>query len=164
MGKGNPVRQADGEVFDVAGQTFTTEFQRIPGITAGAAHAAQDALGKLFIFDGVPERGWIQSGRLFDPDDDNIAIDIIVHNADFGATADDAAYDVSDEDNESIIDIVEFGVFVDLVISRYAFGRARGQLYHAPQGKFYCQAITRGASNIAAGKSPMIELSILREM
>jgi hypothetical protein len=143
-------------------RAHVTDLTTIPGINATAAHAAGDALGTTITFTGVPIFGIIQSAMLLDKDDDNIAIDLIIHNASFTETADDSAYAVSDSDNESIIDVVEFGVFVDLVTSRVAFGRGRGHLYSAPAGTLYCQAITRGASNISATATmPMVQLSII---
>jgi hypothetical protein len=138
-----------------------TDLTEIPGIGTGASYASGDAIGTTITFSGIPHFGIIQSAMLLDKDDDNVAIDLIVHNATFTQTADNAPYDVSDSDNESIVDVVEFGVFVDLVTSRVAFGRGRGHLYSAPAGALYCQAITRGGSNIASSQEPMVQLSIL---
>ena len=129
----------------------------------GAGFTINHALGTRFTFENVPEYGYLQNGTLWDLDDEGLAVDLVIHNRAFTATANNTLYDVSDIENLSIVDVIRFsaGDFVDLVTSRVAFGRGRGHLYHAPEKRLYCQTIARGAVNIAAGAEPRVQVGIV---
>lgn len=149
-------------VVTVVGKTYRTPLVTIPGIGAGSAYAAADAFGTKFNFD-VPKSGVIHSALFLDKDNEGKDTDLVLFNADFNATADNAAFTVSDIDFQACIGTITFSTWKAFAVNQMGTATAVGLAYIAPDRKIYCQAVARGAPNIAAGAEPMVALVILAD-
>ena len=132
----------------------------IPGITAADALDADDCMGVVFEV-AVPKSGIIFSALLIDPDDEGLQIDLELFNDAITVTDNDAAWAPSDADMDKFITELAFTTYNDHINSQTAELTAIDKAYSAPGGKVYIQAVTRGAHNIEAGKSPKIQLQII---
>jgi hypothetical protein len=132
----------------------------IPGITFGDALDAGDALGTPFPLK-VPKRGIIYSATFWDMDDDGFQVDFKIFKEPIAAVAWDSAYAPTDAEQMNYITTLKFVAFNDDGTSQISEILNIGKAYTAPQGKFWIQAVARGASNIAAGNSPRFQLHIL---
>src|SRR3989304_2968583 len=81
----------------VAARVFKTARIIVPGIGAAAAYAAGDAFGDKFRIQ-VPREGTIATVVFLDLDDEGLQKDLVFFTRDFTATADNAAFAVSDVD------------------------------------------------------------------
>ena len=147
----------------VVGKTVETPLIEIPGIGGGAAYGAGDAFGTKFIIDGVPKSGVIHTAIFLDKDDEGIETDLMLFRDDFTATADNDAFAVVDADMEKFIGSVTWVAFKNLGANQVSTAAALGLVYVAPLGRLFCQCVTRGAPNIAAGSEPKIRLLILSD-
>ena len=145
------------------GSAFQSEVIPIPGIGTGSAYAAGDAFwGKFQI--GVPKRGTIITAIMVDPDDEGIATEVYLSQADFTATADNSAFTFSDTAEAYTTEgYLLFDVWKDYGSVRVSEASNVPKQYWAPTGRLYCQCVTRGAPNIAAGKIPRVMLRILAD-
>lgn len=152
------VQQAgDPDVF-VTSRVFETPKTTIPGIGAAAAYAAGDAFGDKFIL-LVPPEGTISNIVFLDLDDEGIQKDLVLFREDFTATADNAAFAVSDDDLGNCIGIVTVNVFYNFSNNQVGIGTP-AFAYRAPSGRLFCQFVTQGADNIAAGSEPKFFLVV----
>lgn len=141
---------------------YATDWIIVPGIGVSAAYATGDAFGIQFEVP-VPVSGTIQSCTFVDKDNEKLAKDIYIFASSFAATADNSAFAPSDPDLQACIG------FISISGGDYAANNANavghrdniGLSYVAPGGKLYCQIVTRGADNIAAGKIPLVQLVIV---
>ncbi len=138
-------------------RTYHSRKYTIPGITAGAAHAAGDALGTKFIID-TPKSGMLVSANLWDLDDEGLQIDVVLFDDDFTAVADDAAFSLSDADTKKAFYVVKFQAFEDFVNGQMSSVEGIYKSIKLPKGQCWAQAIARGASNVAAGSDPIVQL------
>ena len=143
-------------------RTYFSRKISIPGITAAAAHTAADALGVKFIIN-TPRSGILYSANLWDLDDEGLQIDLALFSADFTAVADDAAWSLSDEDLRKLFYVVKFQTFDDAVNGQMSSVEAINKAVVLPEGQCWAQAIARGASTIAAGSDPVIQLQFLAD-
>lgn len=150
-------------IVHVVGKTIQTAFIEVPGIGTGAAYATGDAFGTKFVFDGVPKSGVIHTAIFLDKDDEGIETDLVMFSADFSATADNSAFAVSDSDMENFIGTITWDTFKNFVNNQVSTAAALGVTYVAPGGRIFCQCVTRGTPNIAAGNEPKIRLLILSD-
>ena len=130
----------------------------VPGIGTGSAYAAGDAFGTRFVFE-VPPKGTITRAIFIDKDNEGIQKDIVMFSREFTETADNAAFDPSDVDMTSHLGVASVNVFYDFGSNRG--GEAVPDLeYSLPDGRIYCQIVTKGADNIAAGAIPEVYLVV----
>lgn len=118
------------------------------------AYTADDAFGgkgQLF----VPPTGTITQAFLYDLDDEGMAVDVVLFDADFTATADDAAFAVSDDDAKKCIGVISISSFANC--GGFQLGQSFPALnYSVPSGVIYYQCIIRGAPTVAAGSEPYL--------
>ena len=134
----------------VGGRTVLSDWERIPGIVAGAAYADEDAFGTVFRVDNVPKSGIVQGVLTYDDDDEDIDIDFLLFGSKPTDGTDNNAYALN-ENAPALVAIVTND-------SRYGFSgftmASTGGVnkpYVAPQGQLWVQAIARGAITIASG-------------
>ena len=152
--------EALGQIILALGGPFVTPPKIIPGLTLAGAYTSGDAFGTLFWFD-VPRRGVVQGVIFHDRDNEKLAKEIILSPAEFTPTANDSAFAPSAFDLTRLFPI-------RIVVSNFdaynanAIGHVEGVNlpYVAPEGKLWCQVVTRGADNIASGSEPSISLII----
>lgn len=144
------------------GKTVRTPLANIGGIVAGIAYASGDAFGTM-IEVPVPGSGIIHAAVFIDKDDEGIETDLVLFDAPFDQTADNAAFTVSDADMEKFIGTITFATFKNFAVNQVSTAGAMGLAYAAPLRKLYIQAVTRGAPNIAAANFPMFSLVILSD-
>ena len=132
---------------------------KLPGIGTGAAYAAGDAFGTAFVLK-VPKMGTISNAVLLDFDDEGLRKDIALFRGPFTETADNAAFAPSDSDLESCIGVISIDQFFNWSSNQIGIATPAFS-YVAPTGKLYCQVITQGADNIAAGSVPKLFLVII---
>ncbi len=117
-------------------------------------YTADDAFGgkgRLF----VPPVGTITQAFFYDLDDEGMAVDVVLFDADFTATADDAAFAVSDDDAKKCIGVISISSFANC--GGFQIGQAFPALnYSVPSGVIYYQCIIRGAPTVAAGSEPFL--------
>lgn len=136
----------------VASHVYVTGKQLVPGIGAAVAYTAGDAFGTKFFFT-VPIEGTISNVTFRDFDDEGLRKDLVLFTEDFTATADNAAFAVSDDDLKVCIGVISIDTFYNfgnnqIGVATPAFG------YNAPDGRLWCQIVTQGADNIAVGAIP----------
>lgn len=148
-----------GDLF-AARRTFT-QMLRVPGIGAAAAYASGDAFGTQLEFP-VPRYGVIESLLFVDLDNERIPKDLVLFSRDFTATADNAAFDPSDEDMVFCLGSISIlaGDYILFNDSSLAAVTSIGLAYEAPEGTIWGQLVTRGLDNIAAGSEPFLRLVI----
>jgi hypothetical protein len=144
---------ARGEQF-VTGRVYETDRQRVPGVGTGAAYLSGDAFGTMITFQ-VPLFGTISNVVFLDHDDEGLTKELVLFNRPFTATADNAAFAVSDGDLSYALDVVLINTFYDFTNNQMGSGTP-ALSYVAPLGRLYGQLVTRGADNIAAGSVPEI--------
>jgi|TARA_Y100000310_G_scaffold200337_1_gene200398 hypothetical protein len=144
----------------VAGRVFATPYIEIQGITASAAYATGDAFGGKFNFH-VPKSGVIETVTMLDMDDEGIETELWLFHYDFTATTDNSAFAVSDDDLKKLEAVVGITNFANVGNNQVGINNGLGLAYVAPEGKFYCQCVTRGAPNIAAANIPLVALRIV---
>lgn len=149
-----------GQIVQGLRQPFVTPPVIVPGLTLGGAYASGDAFGTIFSFD-VPERGVIEGVLFYDRDNEKLAKELVLSPVRFTATANDSAFaPVADQLNRLFsirITASNFDAY-----NANALGHVEGinLPYVAPEGKLWCQMVTRGADNIAAGSEPSVALVI----
>ncbi len=135
----------------------------IAGVGTGAAYAGTAAipecLGTLTIVP-VPKSGVIYSATFHDIDDDNVQVDLEIFKRPVTQNADNAAWTLSAADNPYFVTEIAFFAFDDQIASQTSEVKNIGKAYNAPEGKFYIQAITRGAQTVTAGNIPKFQLQI----
>ena len=140
-------------------RVYLTPSVTIPGIGTAAAYAAGDAFGTKFSFN-VPVEGTISNVVFIDYDDEGIRKDLVLFGADFTATADNSAFNVSDADLKQALPVITIDLFYNFGANQ--LGQATPALsFRAPSRRLYCQLITQGADNIAAGSIPELYLVIV---
>ena len=139
---------------------FKTDLMTVPGIGTAAAYTAADAFGTKFNFP-VPTEGVISTVIFVDRDDEGIEKELVLFHEDFTATADTAAFAVTDNDLGNLVGVIhiETDDYFDWSSNRVAV--VYPALYYiAPDGLLYGQFVTRGTDNIAVGALPSFQLVI----
>lgn len=127
---------------------------QVPGIGTGSAYAADDAFGTAFEL-LVPNEGTISHVYFLDFDDEGIQKDVVFFRKSFTGTADNSAFAVSDADLRNCIGVAKIITFVNFANNQVGYATP-SLSYVLPTGRLYCQIVTRGADNIAAGVIPEI--------
>lgn len=160
------VRQTeDSAELVTTSHVYQTEPLLIPGIGTGAAYAAGDAFGTKFYFT-VPIEGVISNVVLLDFDDEGIQKDLVLFKEDFTATADNSAFSVSDGDLANCIGAVSVNTFYNFGANQLgtgtpAFGyNLTKASNNGNTARLWCQVVTQGADNIAAGSIPKLFLVV----
>lgn len=133
----------------------------VPVTVFASAYASGDAFGNKFVLEGVPEEGTISNVLFFDRDDEGLSKELVLFKADFTGTADDAAFAVTDADMANCIGVVSITNFYNFGANQIGQGTP-ALSYRSPAKRLWCQMVTRGADNIAAGMVPDITLVILQ--
>lgn len=139
------------------GKVFASPFVDIAGIGTGAAYASGDAFGGKFTIE-VPKSGRIETLIMLDLDDEGIETELWMFRGNFAATADNSAFAISDADLLRLEGIISVVNFANANNNRVGINNGLGLTYSAPEGVLYCQCVTRGAPNIAAGNIPKLLL------
>ena len=151
-----------GRILLTLGGPYVTPPMTVPGLTTGSAYAANDAFGTLFWYD-VPKRGVINAAFYYDLDNEKIAKEFVLSPVMFTPTANDSAFAPVGGEIKNFITIrITAGDF-GTGFNANAIGQVSGLgiPYVAPEGRLWCQLITRGVDNIAAGSLPRVALAIL---
>ena len=141
----------NGDLYETV-RVFKTDLMPIPGIGTGAAYAAADAFGTKFAFN-VPVEGTIANIIFHDFDDEGLVKEFVLFNADFTGTADNSAFAVTDDDLRKCIGVVIVNDYKNYGVNQLGQGTP-ALTYVAPAGQLWCQVVTQGADNIAAGSIP----------
>lgn len=144
------------------GKTVRTALVTIPGIGTAAAYATGQAFGTKFTID-VPLSGIIHTAIYLDKDLESIECDLILFTRDFAGTADKSAFAPTDTELQDFLSTITFATFKAFSVNSVSTASALGIAYVAPERKLYCQMVTRGTPNIAAGNLPMVALTILSD-
>jgi hypothetical protein len=139
---------------------FESEQKTIPGITAADALDAGDTIGSVFSI-AVPEAGWINCVRLYDPDDDTLALTLHVFRRPVAAAASDAALAVPAGDLMQAVCSIPLTSTTDLGGGKITSVPGLNEAYTAPDGLLYFQCSTAGTPNIAATAMPRVQLWII---
>ena len=140
--------------FPVANPPLADQKVSIPGIGTAAAYAAGDAFGTIFSFP-VPVNCTINNVTLLDYDDEGIRKDLVIFKAPFVPTADNAAFAPSDADLASCLGVLSIDLQFNFANNQV--GMTQNPIsFVAPRGEVWCQLVTQGADNIAAGAIPDI--------
>lgn len=127
----------------------------VPGIGTAAAYADGDALGTKFQFTNVfraPKySGVIVSALYYDLDDEGLGVDLHLFKADFTSGTDNSAFAPSDADLLNWVGTISFGTsdFFNLGSNQVGQKLALGLGINGASSTLYCQAVARGALNIA---------------
>lgn len=132
---------------------------QIPGIGTGSAYEATDCMGTIFMVE-VPTSGEIVSATFWDLDDEGLQTDFEIFKHEPRQTADNSNWAPTDEDLLKLVTELAFFAFDDHGGGRTSELKNIGKGYTAPEGKFYIQAIARGAQDIAALNIPRFQLQI----
>lgn len=158
----NLIRLLLQRILDALGGVYNTTPIVIPGLTTGGAYATGDALGVQFTIP-VPKSGILHAVWFIDRDNEKIAKEIMLAGFKFTATANDAAFAPVGSELDRMIPVRiaagDFGSGYNANAIGYV--SSLGIPYTAPEGMLYCQLVTRGADNIAAGSEPLIKLGII---
>lgn len=147
----------------VSGNTVTRRV-KVPGIGYASAYAAGDAFGTSFVFPALfraeKPSGTITSVVIHDLDDENIQLDVPLFIAPFTATADNSAFAPSDNDNLNCRGVISVTTFSNW--ANNGLGEWNGSKWiNTVDGNIYTQIVAQGAPNIAAGKEPWIEITVV---
>lgn len=148
------------EAQTIKAKVFRTPCIEIPGIGTGSAYAAGDAFGGKFAIQ-VPKKGCIEAAIMYDLDDEGIETELWLFREDFSATTDNSAFAVSDADLMNLEYVIGIQNFANAGNNQIGINSGLGLPYEAPNGNLYCQCVTRGAPNIAAGNIPRVALAVL---
>ena len=122
--------------------------------TGNGAYTADDAFGGKGRLN-VPPVGTITQVLFYDLDDEGIPLDVVLFESDFTATADDAAFAVSDDDAKKCIGVVSISSFLNC--GTFQIGQSFPTLsYSVLSGVIFYQCIIRGAPTVAAGSEPYL--------
>lgn len=135
-------------------------YTQIPEIGKAAAYASGDAFGGKFTYP-APKAGIIETAIMLDLDDEGIETELWLFDRDFVATADNSAFAPSDMDLRKLVAVISIVNFANAGNNQVGIANNLGLPYHAPEGKLYCQCVTRGAPNIAADNDPLVALRII---
>lgn len=137
----------------VEGKLWKVGPVRVPGVGAGAAYAAGDAFGTMFSF-FVPVTGaTISEVTFLDYDDEGLRKDFVLFEKEFTGTADNAAFNPSDADLRSALGVVSVDVWYNFSANQIGVANPAKPI-SSPRGQVWCQIVTQGADNIAAGSVP----------
>lgn len=142
-----------------ATRVFRTTKITVPGIGAAVAYTAADAFGTKFYF-SVPTEGTISNVIFLDYDDEGIIKDLVLFSEDFTETADNTAFAVTDLDLANCVGVARVNSYTNFSVNQVGQGQP-ALAYVAPHGRLYCQIVTQGADDIAAGASPDVYLVIV---
>ncbi len=147
-----------------------TAVSQTPTITAGA-YSAGDALGGKLTFAGAARAaggtGVIHSVVLTDAAKQDANIDLVLFDQDFTATADNAAFDPSDEDLANVIGIIPIYStdYADFNDNSAACVRQVGMQFKCSGTgtALYGQMVIRDADTYAATDDVTVKLMILQD-
>ena len=132
----------------------------VPVTVFVSAYTSGDAFGSKFIIELPVEEGTISNVIFHDLDDEGLSKELVVFSHDFTATADDDAFTVDDFDMRNCIGVVSVTNFYNFAVNQIGQGTP-ALSFRAPERRFYCQMVTRGADNIATGSAPFLTLVIV---
>ena len=139
------------------GEVFSTLYTEISGIGTGSIYASGEAFGGKFTIT-VPKKGVIETVMMLDLDDEGIETELWLFREDFTATADNAAFAVTDADLLKLEVVIGITKFANASINQVGINNGLALPFLAPAGKFWVQCVTRGTPNIAAGNIPLVAL------
>lgn len=151
------IREVTGLV-KVASRLHVTPWVEVPGIVAGNALDANDAIGIVFEIP-VPKFGVIREFKLLDPSDVTLALTAHIFDRAFTGAASDAAFTIGTADAHAWVTSVTFGSPVDLGGVKVAEVTGTSY-YYTPSGSLWCQCSTTGTPTITEGYAPKIQLCI----
>ncbi len=150
---GEPLATSLREIVTTS-RCFSTDTVIVPGIGAAVAYATGDAFGTRFSF-AVRKEGTIQTVVFIDKDDEGINKELVLFRREFTATADNAAFAPSDGDLMYCVGVVSITTWFNFGSNQIGIATP-GLFYVAPDEILYCQIVTRGADDIAAGSIPAV--------
>ena len=150
---GQPIATDLNEIVTTS-RCFATDRIVIPGVGAAVAYLSGDAMGLRFSF-SVRREGTIQTVVFLDRDDEGINKDLVLFNREFTQTADNAAFAVSDADLLYCVGVISITTWNNFDANQVGMA-SPGLFYVAPEARLWCQVVTRGADNIAAGAEPIV--------
>ncbi len=119
-----------------------------PTISAAAIYASGDAVGGLITI-GKPPQPILQSIALVDDDKENATIDLILFRRSVTVAADNAAFTLSNTDDDAIIGYVTFDTYKDF--GSHSVAQVTNLALLIPSGdSVYGQLVTRGTPTYTA--------------
>ena len=131
----------------------------IPGIVAADALDANDTIGVMFQIP-VPEAGNIVEARLFDRDDDTLALTAHLFTSEVTVPASDVAFTISAAHSLRWVASITFDTpIVDIGGAKVA-EKVADSYYVSRNRALWCICSTTGIPDIAAGAMPVLQLLI----
>ena len=144
----------------VRSKVYRTERVLVPGIGAAVAYTAADAFGTALSFP-VPIEGTIAGVVFYDYDDEGITKELVLFEDPFTATADNAAFAVSDTDLHNCLGVISIDVYYNFGNNQIGIATPALSYVLTTGSTLYGQLVTRGADNIAAGAMPELMLVVV---
>jgi len=147
-----------GSVY-TTGRVFKSDTIVIPGIPSSGTYASGDAFGTQFAIQGVPTHGTIATVVYIDHANDGLTKDLVLFSAPFTGTADNAAFNVSDDELRNVVGVVRISTWYTFGSNQ--IGQGTPALYYSTRPEFlgtlYGQFVTRGADSFATAAGHMPE-------
>ena len=149
-------------VVKVEGNVWDSGMFTVPGIASGSAYATGGMMGSIFVLEGLPNGGIIQTVSVSDRDAEEIAFDIMMFSGPPIVVADNAAADMVDSDDFAFVGRIaitnaDFGVLNDNSVA----SANPQQAYRCVNHQLYCFLVTRGAPNYTASTDLRLRFFIL---
>lgn len=142
------------------GDLWIIQSTPIPGIGTGAAYASGDAFGTAFSIP-MPIQSIIESTAFKDLDNEGINKELWMFSRPIDGTADNAAFQPTDAELADCECIIPFNGWYTANGNQMASMSGLALAAYFPEGRAWCQFVTRGADNIAAGSIPLFSLRAL---
>lgn len=132
----------------------------IPGIGTDP-YTSGDAFGGKFRIDVPWTSLTIVNAWLHDYDDEGLPVEVVLFREDFTGIADNAAFDLTDNDNAKVVGVINIDLFYNY--GQNQIGNANpALLLPTPERVLRGQCVVRGAPTIAAGREPKLTLMVTR--
>jgi hypothetical protein len=140
-------------------------FSQTPSVSAASAYTAGDAVGGKLTFSGVPVTGKIQGITFIDLDEEGPEFDVVFFGADFTATADNAAFDITAGEEANLIGTVniasaDFKDLGGLKVATKAGVNLPYQLASSTGSRIYAQLVTRGTPTYTATTDVTVKIAV----
>lgn len=139
-----------------------------PTITAGA-YSAGDAVGGKLTFTGCTDTGLIHNLTLIDLSEQAVELNLVLFNADFTATADNAAFDVTSGEEADIIGVINIATTDYEDIGGLKVATVKGlslpfeltETDSTKRGRIYGQLVAVGAPTYVSTSDLTAKLAVL---
>lgn len=140
-----------------------------PTISSGVAYTSGDAVGGKMVFSKATDQkrtALLASVVILDKAKQNSSLDLVCYSGDFTATADNAAYAVSDADNTKAVVAVSIPntSYIDIGGSSLAIISGVSELFATTEdNSLRCQLIARGTPTYTSTSDIQVTLTFLQD-